>query len=87
MGQLLDDGSSVMDVIAGWERNHPDVPVHFSFRRFIMFNKATEPKDPSTAHLLCHQVPLTDLFVIYIPLREAFFLKLIIIVLFRQLDR
>ncbi len=87
MGQLLDDGSSVMDVIAGWERNHPDVPVHFSFRRFIMFNKATEPKDPSTAHLLCHQVPLTDLFVIF--LSEAFFfLKLIIIVLlFRRLDR
>jgi hypothetical protein len=51
----LDDSANIMDVIAGWEKEHPDIPIQFSFHRYVLLNKRGEPRDPIATHLLCHQ--------------------------------
>jgi hypothetical protein len=51
----LDDSVNIMDVIAGWEKEHPEIPIQFSFHRYVLLNKKGEPRDPVATHLLCHQ--------------------------------
>ncbi|ELR24836.1 myosin head (motor domain) domain containing protein [Acanthamoeba castellanii str. Neff] len=55
VGEPLDDSVNIMDVIAGWEKEHPDIPIQFSFHRYVLLNKRGEPRDPTATHLLCHQ--------------------------------